>query len=169
MSSFSKLISPGLRVGYAVLPGELAKPLLQFAADTYINPSYLNQAMVYEYIQRGYLQEALVSLKTLYSKRLQTLLDALDREMTGLADWVVPQGGFFVGVTLKEAVDADALLETACKSGLILTDGRGFFAERDGSRFVRLPFCALTPEEIETGVQRLAKVVRELTTVTARS
>ncbi len=168
MSSFSKLISPGLRVGYAVLPPLLAKPLLQFAGDTYINPSYLNQAMVYEYIQRGYLQEALVFLKRLYSERLNALLGALDREMQGLADWVRPQGGFFVGVTLRQAVDADALLENALKSGLVLTDGRGFYVERDGSRFIRLPFCALTVEEIETGIQRLAQVVRELTPVTAR-
>lgn len=169
MSSFSKLISPGLRVGYAVLPAELAKPLLKFAEDTYINPSYLNQAMVYEFIQRGYLQETLPILKDLYSRRLNATLSALAGEMGGLADWVKPQGGFFVGVTLRAAVDADALLDSACKAGVILSDGRGFYVERDGSRFIRLPFCALTPDEIETGIRRLAKVVQELIPVTARS
>lgn len=168
MSSFSKLISPGLRVGYAVLPAELAKPMLKYAEDTYINPSYLNQAMVSEYIQRGYLQENLPVLKSLYSRRLNALLNALDREMEGLADWVRPQGGFFVGLTLKSAVDGDALLSAACKAGLILTDGRGFYVERDGSRFIRLPFCALREEEIELGIQRLAQVVRDLTFVAAR-
>lgn len=168
MSSFSKLISPGLRVGYAVLPNELAKPLLKYAEDTYINPSYLNQAMVYEYIQSGYLQENLPFLKNLYSRRLNALLNALDRDMDGLADWVRPQGGFFVGVTLRAAIDANALLDAACKAGVILTDGRGFYVERDGSRFIRLPFCALTEDEIEVGVRRLAQVVRDLTLVAAR-
>jgi|YNPNPStandDraft_1061719.scaffolds.fasta_scaffold00042_6 2-aminoadipate transaminase len=168
MSSFSKLISPGLRVGYAVLPVPLAKPLLKYAEDSYINPSYFNQAIVHEYIQRGYLDEALPFLKSLYAPRLQAALNALDREMDGLADWVRPQGGFFVSVMLKAAVDADSLLDAAGKAGLILSDGRGFYVERDGSRFIRLPFCALTTEEIEQGIRRLAQVVRELTTETVR-
>jgi len=168
MSSFSKLISPGLRVGYAVLPGALAKPLLKYAEDTYINPSYFNQAIVYEYIQRGWLEEALPRLKSLYAPRLKAMLAALEREMNGLADWVKPQGGFFVSLVLKTPVDADVLLSEAGKAGLVLSDGRGFYVERDGSRFIRLPFCALTIEEIELGIQRLARVVRELSTVTVR-
>lgn len=168
MSSFSKLISPGLRVGYAVLPKELVKPLLKYAEDTYINPSYFNQALVYEYIQSGYLHEALIFLKNLYSQRLQAILKALAREMDGLADWVKPQGGFFVGMTLKTEVDANPLLDASCKAGVILSDGRGFYVERDGSRFIRLPFCALTVEEIEVGIQRLAQVVRDLIVVSER-
>ncbi len=162
MSSFSKLISPGLRVGYAILPNVLAKPLLKYAEDSYINPSYFNQAIVYEYIQRGYLEEALPFLKNLYAPRLQTMLNSLEREMAGLADWVKPQGGFFVSLMLRFAVDADTLLNAASKAGLILTDGRGFFVERDGSGFIRLPFCSLTEKEIDQGIQRLAQVIREL-------
>ncbi len=168
MSSFSKLICPGLRVGYAVLPNELIKPLLKYAEDTYINPSYFNQAVVNEYIQNGYLEEALGSLKNLYSQRLHAILKALDREMDGLADWVKPQGGFFVGMNVNADVDANILLDSACKAGVILSDGRGFYVERDGSRFIRLPFCALTVDEIEMGIHRLAQVVRELITVKAR-
>ena len=83
--------------------------------------------------------------------------------MADLASWRKPDGGFFVGVTLNSAPDTDALLNGARRVNLALTDGRGFFADStNGTSFVRLPFCALTPIEIEAGVARLAGVVRAL-------
>jgi len=162
MSSYSKLISPGLRVGTVVAPHLLAERIAQFAQDTYINASYLNQAIVYEYIQRGWLEPQIAQLKALYEPRLDALLNALAMHLTDLATWSKPEGGFFVGLTLNDPVGAAALLQKARQVDLILSDGRGFFANGGGERFVRLPFCALTPEEIETGIARLAQVVRDL-------
>ena len=164
MSSYSKLISPGLRVGAVVAPLALAERLAQFAEDTYISASYLNQAIVYEFIQRGWLEPQVEQLKALYAPRLDALLAALETHMDALATWTRPDGGFFVGMTLDGKVDADALLREARAAGLLLTDGRDFFANGGGDRFVRLPFCALTPDEIETGVARLARVVKKLVT-----
>jgi DNA-binding transcriptional MocR family regulator len=162
MSSYSKLISPGLRVGYVVAPQPLAAGLAKMAEDTYINPSYFNQAIVYEFIQRGWLEPHIAQLKALYRPRLDAMLAALDQHMANLATWSRPDGGFFVGMTLDAGVRADDLLAQAKDADLALTDGRGFFADGGGDRFVRLPFCALTPEEIEEGVTRLAGVVRGL-------
>ncbi len=161
MSSYSKLISPGLRVGYVVAPEPLAGRLAEMAEDTYINPSYLNQAIVAEFIRRDWLDSQIKELKALYEPRLYATLDALGEHMEGLATWRRPDGGFFVGVTVDGEVDTDALLSEARDRDLILTDGRNFFNERqNGSSFVRLPFCALTAQEIEEGVRRLAEVVR---------
>lgn len=166
MSSFSKLIAPSLRVGYAIAPPELAPRLLKFSEDTYINPSFIDEAIVSEFIQRGWLAPNLEHLKSLYAPRLDAMLTALERKMTGLADWVRPDGGFFIGVELRRPVTTPELLARAKDAGLLLTDGRGFFAgqaaAQPGGRpdqFVRLPFCALQPEEIEAGVDRLAEVV----------
>jgi len=164
MSSYSKLIGPGLRVGYVIAPEPLVDRLARMAEDTYINASYLNQAIVAEFIQRGWLVPQIEELKGLYEPRLYTTLDALEEHLDGAATWRSPDGGFFVGVTLKEAVDTDELLSRAEEANLALTDGRGFFANRaNGSSFVRLPFCALTPQEIREGVGRLGAVVRGLT------
>jgi 2-aminoadipate transaminase len=163
MSSYSKLISPGLRVGYVVAPEPLAHRLAEFAEDTYINASYLNQAMVAEFIERGWLESQIDELKGLYEPRLYATLRALEDHMADLATWQSPDGGFFVGVTLNGSVDTDALLSRARDENLLLTDGRHFFADsQNGNSFVRLPFCALTTQEIEEGVARLAQVVRGL-------
>ncbi|MDK2981205.1 MAG: 2-aminoadipate transaminase [Chloroflexota bacterium] len=157
MSSYSKLISPGLRVGFMILPPELAARVRKFAEDTYINASYLNQAIAFEFIQRGWLDENLELLKDLYRPRLDSLLAALEEEFSGKAEWVKPQGGFFVGLNLAEGSRAP---ERAAQqaAGLMLSDSRGFFID-GGQRFIRLPFCALTPEQIQEGVRRLAGIV----------
>jgi 2-aminoadipate transaminase len=160
MSSFSKLISPGLRVGYVIAPQPLAGQLAKMAEDTYVNASYLNQAIVFEFIRRGWLEPQIAGLKTLYRPRLDALLGALEVHVGDLATWHRPDGGFFVGMTLKADIQAQELVKRAREAGLLLTDGRGFFPNGGGDRFVRLPFCALTPQEIETGIARLAAVVR---------
>lgn len=163
MSSYSKLIGPGLRVGYVVAPESLADPLARMAEETYINASFLNQAIVAEFMQRGWLEPQIEGLKDLYEPRLDATLDALEEHLGGAGTWREPEGGFFVGLMLNGAVDTDELLSQARAADLALTDGRGFFVNGpNGSGFVRLPFCALTPEEIHEGVGRLGAVVRGL-------
>lgn len=162
MSSFSKLISPGLRVGYMLLPEPLAPAFLKFAEDTYINSSYFTQGIVYEYIRLGLLEPNIARLKTLYQARLDCMLDALCHEMGDLAEWHKPEGGFFVGMTLRGEFDTPELIARASHAGLLLSDGRGFFPEQTRQCFIRLPFCALTPEEIQSGITRLAQVVRSM-------
>jgi DNA-binding transcriptional MocR family regulator len=161
MSSYSKLISPGLRVGYVIAPDPLVEDLAKMAEDTYINASYLNQAIVAEFIERRWLAPQIAALKGLYEPRLYATLSALEEYLADLAVWRRPDGGFFVGVTLNGHVDTDELLNQARRANLVLTDGRGFFANSgNGGSFVRLPFCALTPAEIREGVGRLATAVR---------
>lgn len=157
MSSYSKLISPGLRVGFMLLPPELVDGVRKFAEDTYINASYLNQAIAYEFIRRGWLAENLEQLKELYRPRLDTLLSTLEEEFAGRADWVKPQGGFFVGLNLAQGHRVPDR-QTQQKTGLALSDSRGFFID-GGERFIRLPFCALTPEQLQEGVRRLSRAI----------
>jgi 2-aminoadipate transaminase len=159
MSSYSKLVSPGLRVGFVIAPDAVVGKLARAAEDTYINPSYLNQAIIYKFIQNGWLEPNIAALKDLYRPRLDATLDALEQHMSGVATWHKPEGGFFVGMTLNQPVSAPELLAKARAVNLELTDGRGFFSS-GGDNFVRLPFCALTPAEIEEGVARLAGVVK---------
>jgi 2-aminoadipate transaminase len=162
MSSYSKLIAPGLRVGYVIAPPQIVAPLTQYAEDTYITPSYLNQAIVMEFIRRGWLETNLEKIKLLYGVRLESMLAALANSMGDLANWIKPEGGFFIGLTLKTRVKASDLLARASQANLNLTDGRGFFVSGAGDEFVRLPFCALTPQEITAGIERLAGVVRQI-------
>lgn len=160
MSSYSKLIAPGLRVGYAILPEEAAPRLLKFVEDTYISPTYVAQAMVNEYIRRGSLAANIGRLKELYAPRLDAMLSALEECMQALGHWHAPEGGFFVGLTLHRPIPAPELLARARAAGLLLTDGRGFFTGGGGDSFIRLPFCALSSDQIQEGIRRLAGVIR---------
>ncbi|HNZ15269.1 MAG TPA: PLP-dependent aminotransferase family protein [Anaerolineaceae bacterium] len=160
MTSFSKLIAPGLRVGVMILPEELVAQTLRIAEDTYINASYVDQAIVYEFCKRGWLDEQLEELKALYGHRRDVMAKAMAEELSDLCDWVVPDGGFFIGAFVKKPIKMDTLLKLGKENGLQLTDGRGFYME-GGDQFVRLPFCALEDDEIKEGIKRLAKVLRD--------
>jgi len=158
LSSFSKLISPGLRVGYALLPQDLIEVVNEYAADTYINPSYVNHAIVYRFITNGYMQDHLAFLKAMYAGRLQAMLAALQRQLSGKCSWTQPQGGFFVGLWVDPAIKEQIQLQNAEEYGLKLSDGRGFFVT-GGEDFIRLPFCALQTDEIQVGIQRLSAML----------
>jgi 2-aminoadipate transaminase len=161
MSSYSKTIAPGLRVGYMIIPDAYISPMAKMAEDTYINASYINQAIVFDYIRRGWFDTRLVELKHLYRQRLDASLEALETHMAGKATWSHPEGGFFIGVWLNEEKNQkfSNLLQKAKAVGLELTDGRGFYPDGSGENFIRLPFCGLTPDEIWQGVERLSRVV----------
>jgi len=159
MSSFSKVLAPGLRLGYVVGSVEVIATLVKWAVDTYIGPVLPTQGMVYEYCRRGLLKPNIERLKEVYRPRLQATFSALEKHLPQ-ATWTRPEGGFYVGVTLPEGSDMASLLAQAGKAGLKLSDGRGFFpSPADGNRFLRIPFCGVTPEEIEEGISRLARIL----------
>jgi len=159
MSSFSKVLAPGLRLGYVVGPAEMIATLAQWAVDTYIGPVFPTQGMVYEYCRRGLLEPNIERLKEVYRPRLQATFSALEKHLPQ-ATWTRPEGGFYVGVTLPKGIEMVSLLARAGQAGLKLSDGRGFFPNStDGDRFLRIPFCSVTPEEIAEGVSRLARIL----------
>jgi 2-aminoadipate transaminase len=164
LSSYSKLISPALRVGYLIGPLAFVRQLTMLAEDTILAPVLPTQAAVVEFHKRGYFASNLEYLKQLYAPRMYTMISALKKYLPSIS-FAEPEGGFFVSITLPEQADCSNLLTRAQEIGLVLTDGRGFFADplneseniqQLGQHFVRLPFCALLPAQIEEGVRRLA-------------
>ncbi len=158
MSSFTKLIAPGVRTGFMIGSAALIAKLAKVAEDTYISPGYVAQGITYEWCRRGLLPAQLDRLRELYAPRLDACLAALDAHMPDAAP-TRPDGGFFVSLTLPEGVRTTDVRARAAERGLNLADGLAFFPEGGGERFVRLPFCALTPPEIEDGIRRLADSV----------
>ncbi len=161
MSSFSKLLSPGIRVGFMLASEELVRAVTRLGEDTYLAPVLPTQAAVAEYLKRGWLAPNIEKLKELYSPRWKAMSDAV-REALPDAQAFIPSGGFFVSVMLPEDANTGALISRAADVGLVLTAGGDFFADPDdggevpGERFVRLPFCAVKPEQIKEGVERLS-------------
>jgi 2-aminoadipate transaminase len=164
MSSFSKLLSPGIRVGFMISPEDLIRGVTALGEDTYLSPVLPTQAAVAEYLRRGLLGPNVERLKDLYTPRWKAMSGAVRRGLPG-ARAFIPSGGFFVSVMLPEDANTENLVGRAKVIGLVLTPGAAFFAdpeeggEAGGDRFVRLPFCAVTPEQIEEGVGRLASLL----------
>ena len=159
ISSFSKIMSPGVRVGFIIGPKKVMPRLHKWSEDTYIHPSLVTGGIVYEYCRRGLLEPNIEKLKALYSPRLDCMLQMLETHLPDSA-YIKPEGGFFLSITLPDSVDGRALQNNAKEFGIVLSDGSGFFTDGRGDNFVRLPFCGITEKEIEIGVKRLAEAIR---------
>jgi 2-aminoadipate transaminase len=161
MSSYTKQISPGIRVGTLVGDKNWLAKLAKAANETYISGAFLGQATTYEFLKRGYLEPQLERLRALYAPRLERMASALRHN--GLTDFLEPEGGFFLSVNLPQGSSIAELIGKASSAGLALTDGRGFFVNpADGEGFLRLPFCALSSEEIDEGMSRLVNLLHNV-------
>jgi DNA-binding transcriptional MocR family regulator len=160
MSSFTKLIAPGVRLGFMLGDAGKIAQVAKVAEDTYISPGYFAHGVTWQWCSRGLLPAQIERLKALYAPRLQACLDALRKHMPQ-ATATRPEGGFFISLTLPEGISTTNVRAAAAKRNLNLADGLAFFPNGGGERFLRLPFCALTPAQIEEGVRRLAEAVAE--------
>jgi 2-aminoadipate transaminase len=160
-SSFSKTVAPGLRVGWFVLPAELAAEIEALAVSTYISPPYLTQATVLELLQRQSFLPNLERINGLLRARRDAMLEALAREFPDNASWTRPNGGYFVWVDLPSGpLTADLLVEAEA-AGVTFVKGTDFFpGGKDGERALRLAFSFVSPDEIAEGVERLGGLVR---------
>ena len=125
-SSFSKTIAPGLRVGYAIVPAAMTGKLEELVASTYITPALLAQATVYEFLRRGLFESNLERVCGLLKARRDSMLDALERELSGRARWNRPEGGYFLWLELPDEIDASELLARASEAGVTFVPGAAF-------------------------------------------
>jgi len=159
-SSFTKTVAPGVRVGYLVGPPEVIAALTKQATNTYISPNMVSQSLVYEFCASGAIERSIETVKTALAQRAQTLGDALRHELPE-AKFVAPQGGYFLWVTLPQGTDVHALFDAAAERGVAFVKGTDFLLE-GGENTLRLAYSGVTPEQIETGVKRLAEAYRSL-------
>ncbi len=158
ISSFSKIMSPGLRIGFVLMPEDISPRFHKWSEDTYIHPALPTAGIAHEYCRRGLLDPNIEKLKGIYLPRMEAMLQALREHLNG-AEWIEPEGGYFISTTLPENIDGREIWKNCRNFGIVLTDGRGFFPDGRGENFIRLPFSALTPGEIVEGIKRLAKAV----------
>ncbi|MHB1130768.1 MAG: aminotransferase-like domain-containing protein [Chloroflexota bacterium] len=159
LSSFSKLLSPGLRTGFLLGPTAVVNEVAKVAEDAYISPALPTEGIVYEYCRRGLLEQNIERLRSLYRPKLDATLAALERELPG-ASYAKPEGGYFVGVTMPEGLTGADLMAAAARVNLTLTDGDGFFTTPPSRTFVRIPFCSLSTADIAEGIGRLGQIVK---------
>jgi 2-aminoadipate transaminase len=159
-SSFSKTVCPGIRVGYLVGPQELIAETRRLATSTYISPSMVSQSIVAEFCNSGAIDRSIETVKAALLERRHALTAALERELPE-ADFVVPEGGYFLWVDLPEGTDCAALAESAKEKGVVFVKGTDFLLE-GGENSFRIAYSGVTPEQIDVAVGRVAEAYREL-------
>lgn len=161
LGSFSKVLAPGLRLGYLVAPKAIFPKLLQAkqAADLH-SPSF-NQRMVAEVLQGGFLDRHVPTIRALYKAQRDAMLAALEREMQGLGvTWNAPEGGMFLWARLPAGMDAVALLPQAVERNVAFVPGAPFYADAADARTLRLSFVTASEAQIATGIAALAATIR---------
>jgi 2-aminoadipate transaminase len=161
LSSFSKTLAPGFRVAWIDAPAPLAAKLeiAKQAEDLCTGP--LDQRVVYEACRRGVLGRQLPLLRAHYQHKRDVMVAALTRELGSQVTWPDPRGGFFLWAALPGRIDTDVMVNRAVKNGVIYVAGEAFFVNGRGQNLLRLSFSAASPSQIEEGVARLARTVRE--------
>jgi 2-aminoadipate transaminase len=159
-SSFSKTVSPGVRVGYLAGPGEEIAKLAKRANETYISPNMLAEAVVLELCRSGALDRNIEFVKGALRDRRDALVEAL-REQIPEAEFVIPGGGYFLWLDLAEGADTPALLAEAKAEGVAFVAGPDFMIE-GGQSSLRLSFASVPPERIPEGVARIARALERV-------
>ncbi|WP_404300694.1 PLP-dependent aminotransferase family protein [Alicycliphilus denitrificans] len=162
LGSFSKVLAPGLRLGYVVAPKAIYPKLLQAkqAADLH-TPSF-NQRIVAEVLKDGFLERHVPTIRALYKQQRNAMLAALEREMAGLGvRWNSPAGGMFLWLRLPEGMNATLLLPKAVERNVAFVPGAAFYADHGDQRTLRLSFVTASATQIDTGIAALAATIRE--------
>jgi 2-aminoadipate transaminase len=159
MGSFSKVLTPGIRLGYVVAPLPLVRrlELAKQAAD--LHTAQLTQMVVHEVVKDGFLEQHIPSIRTLYASQCQAMLDAIAEFFPAGVSHTRPEGGMFIWVTLPKHIDAMQLLDQAIAAKVAFVPGAPFYANEAETNTFRLSFVTVPPERIREGVAILGKLI----------
>jgi len=160
MGSFSKVLTPGIRLGYLVAPLPLAAKLEQAKQAADLHTAQLTQMVVHEVVKDGFLDTHIPTIRKLYADQCQVMLDALAEFFPASASWTKPEGGMFIWVTLPSHIDSMKLLDEAIADHVAFVPGAPFYANAPERNTLRLSFVTVPPEKIREGVARLGKLIR---------
>ncbi len=160
LGSFSKVLAPGLRLGYIVAPPALYPKLLQAKQAADLHTPIFNQRVVHEVIRDGLLDTHVPMIRARYKLHRDAMQASLAKHLSGVAQWVTPVGGMFFWLELPAHIDAVALLPKAVDAGMAYVPGAAFYASAPRKNTLRLSFVTSPPEKIEAGVAALARVLK---------
>jgi DNA-binding transcriptional MocR family regulator len=157
-SSFTKTVCPGVRVGYLVGPADLIGEIARTATNLYISPGQVAEAIVYQFCVSGDIDRSIATVCAALGERARLLAEALRRHLPD-ARFVEPDGGYFLWVELPDDVEVDLLVPEAAARGVAVVKGTDFLLD-GGNHALRLAYSAVTSDQIDDGIARLAEAVR---------
>ncbi len=160
VSSLSKVVAPGLRIGWIVAPPELRTPMTVVKQARDLHTSTIDQRAAAAYLASGRLPAHLQRVRGEYRERLDALLRALPQQTPPGSSWTEPDGGMFVWLTLPEGADTSLLFPRAVTRGVAFVPGAPFYADAPVHRSARLSFVTLGVAEIAEGMARLGRAIR---------
>lgn len=159
--SFSKTISPGLRVGAAVAHKDIIAKFNMCKQGQDVNSPQLNQMLVREYIERGLMKARIRKNIEMYKEQMNAMLEAISREFPQDVKTVKPEGGMFIWVELPDKIDALELFEAAVKRKVAFVPGTHFYAEGGHKNTLRLNFTMVSVDKIQKGIKILGELIKE--------
>lgn len=167
LGSFSKVLTPGFRLGFLVAPTSVYGKILSGKQAEDLHTPGFNQRVVYEVIKDGFLDRHVPTIRERYRTQRDAMAHALSAHMPPGSTWQVPKGGMFFWVRLPEGYDTMPLLDKAVEAGVAFVPGAPFYTASPDTRTMRLSFVTLTPAEIGEAVAALGRVVAEAGATTA--
>ena len=159
-SSFTKTVCPGVRVGYLIGPKPMITTIAKRATNLYISPGMVSEAIVHQFCVSGDIDRSIATVSKALGERAKVLGGAIRKHIPG-ATFTEPDGGYFLWVDRPDSVDVEKLFPVAMKKGVAIVKGSDFLLD-GGRHSVRLAYSAVTVDQIEEGIQRLAAAIDEV-------
>ncbi|MBO0768488.1 MAG: PLP-dependent aminotransferase family protein, partial [Solirubrobacterales bacterium] len=160
-STFSKILSPGVRLGWTVAPAPVQAKLNIGKQASDLCSSSISQYFVSAYFESGPWEDYVRSLIEIYRRRRDVMLDALAEHLPREANWTHPAGGLFIWATLPDYIDTTDLLARALEDQVAFVPGRAAYLDGRGGSELRLNFSGINEDSIREGIRRIGEVVRE--------
>ncbi len=160
LSTFSKILAPGLRLAWVIAPKEVIRKLVQAKQGTDLHTSTFNQMVAHEVGRGGFFDRHVLTIREVYRHRRDIMLESLQESMPDGVRWTKPQGGLFLWVTLPDHMDTKKIFLDAVKEKVAFVPGESFYPNGGGINSMRLNFSNATPQKIQEGISRLSKVIR---------
>jgi 2-aminoadipate transaminase len=161
LGTFSKLLCPGLRLAWMITPSEWMDRMVVAKQSMDLSSPTFTQLIVAEFLKRGLLPRQVESIRKLYARKRQVMLDALEAHMPKGVTWTTPEGGLFLWVKLPKRMSANDLFPRAIENKVAYVIGSAFHCNGKGQNTMRLNFSYPSEQQIGEGIKRLAKVVKE--------
>jgi 2-aminoadipate transaminase len=160
LSTFSKTLAPGIRLAWVIAPPEVIRKLVVAKQGTDLNTAVFNQIVAYEVAHGGFLNKHIEHICSVYHERRDVMLDALEEHMPAGVKWTHPNGGLFLWATLPDGMNTVELFKEAVEQKVAYVPGASFHPCGGGENTMRLNFSYASPEMINEGISRLARVIR---------
>lgn len=160
LSTFSKILAPGLRLAWVIAPKEVIRKLVQAKQGTDLQTATFNQMVAYEVGHGGFFDRHVLKIREVYKYRRDVMLETLEEHMPEGVSWTKPQGGLFLWLTMPQHIGSKEIFPEAVKEKVAFVPGESFYPNGGGFNTMRLNFSNATPEKIQEGIYRLSKVIK---------